>query len=137
MKSNWSIIIPHEINNLFLWPARRAAESWKIEWINSIPSFWDYAKIVIDNSKLDEIYADFTLLENNLEKIIKIIPLPKKIWELDGYIFPWFVSIYMETDEIYESKNFDKYDMLNLIRLIKIKILEAKEKKESLIFSWD
>jgi hypothetical protein len=134
------IAIPHEINNEFLWNARRALENWKIKWIEYIPSFNDFwAPVEYKPEELDKLYKDFEVLESNLDRIIKVVPLPKTIWNFDWYYYPWFIDYTNDRidREVFWIKKFTKEDMLLIISLIKKKILEAKEKWATLIFSWD
>lgn len=155
-------MLPHEINNEFLWNAWRAAREWKISWVIDVPSFWDFANVEFPPEKLDQLYHDFDVLEKNLDEIIKIVPLPKKIGIFDGYYYEWFTH-YRPSDLTKLKEYLDKYkqwlypefeedkmniyidhpdiftpsDMLLIISLIKKKILEAKEKNETLVFSGD
>ena len=139
-----SIWMPYEINNEFLWNARRAAEEWKIKWVNYTPSFNDFwTPMEFLWKELDKLYNDFDILENNLDEIIKVVPLPKMIWAFDWSLYVWFKNP-MEFDNYVELwtwdyvwQYFDKKSMLYLIWLIKKKILEAKEKWETLVFSGD
>jgi len=159
-KNWWFITLPHEINNEFLWNARISAESWQIQWIDTIPSFNDFwAPIKFSLKELDILYTNFEILEENLDEIIKVVPLPQKIWGWEWYN-KQFVFLYedwiKETNKylpylsnkeiqdiinrenmIQEPTNFKKEDMLLIISLIKKKILEAQEKWETLVFSWD
>ena len=164
LKDFWYIMLPHEINNEFLWNARRAVEGWKIKWAKYIPSFWDYWDVEYSIEKLSKLYKDFEILEKNLDEIIKIIPLPKTIWNFDGHYWDWYIAFIkwwekelkrsfpnMDNNKIKDLideknlidwdnnyiKTFTKEDMLLIISLIKKKILEAKEKWETLVFSWD
>ncbi len=159
-KTGWFIVLPHEINNEFLWNAWRAARDWEIHWVNNIPSFNDFwVDVEFPIEKLDNLYNDFEILERNLDGIIKIVPLPKKIWWWESYPIG-FISFYEEWIEefkkyfpestqeyidwiisyksyIEEPTQFTKEDILLIISLIKKKILEAKEKWETLVFSGD
>lgn len=158
-KTGWFIVLPHEINNGFLWNAWRLAKEWKIKWIINIPSFWDFWAVEFPVEKLDKLYNDFEILEKNLDNIIKIIPLPKQIWWWESYPVG-FISFYKEwakefkkyfpecdfeyinwiidyKNYVEKPTNFTKEDMLLIISLIKKKILEAKEKWETLVFSAD
>ena len=139
---DFSIVMPQEINNEFLWNAWRAARNWKIKWVNDIPSFWDFwAPVEFTIDKLDKLYSDFEVLEQNLDEIIKIVPLPKMVWTFDWMLYVWYrTNVWFDNYvELWTWwwQYFDKEDMLYLIWLIKKKILEAKEKWETLIFSWD
>jgi len=163
-KDPWYIMLPHEINNEFFSPASTAAEEWKIKWINFIPYFWDFWDVEYPVEELGKLYKDFEVLEQNLDKITKVVPLPKTIWNFDGHYWDWYISFIewwkeqlkksfpeMNNNEILDLineknlvdwddeyiKNFTKEDMLLIIELIKKKILEAKEKWETLVFSWD
>lgn len=141
IKNDYIVVIPHEINNEFLWDVRRLAESWKIDWVNFVPSFSDFWTVEFSVNKLDKLYNDFEVLEQNLDEIIKIIPLPKMVWCFDGMLYVWYrtnigFDNYIELGT-WGGKYFDKEDMLYLIWLIKAKILEAKEKGETLVFSGD
>ena len=159
-KTWWFVTLPHEINNEFLWNAWRSARDWKIKWIINIPSFndfWDDVEFSLN--KLDKLYNDFEILEKNLDEIIKVVPLPKKIWWWEWYNksfisfnkewieeFKKYFPNFPENDinDIVNHKNmienptdFTKEDMLQIISLIKKKIKEAKEKWETLVFSGD
>lgn len=156
---SWYVTLPHEINNEFLWNAWRAAKEWKIKGISYIPSFWDFWTVEFSVEKLDKLYNDFEILEKNLGEIIKIVPLPKKIWWWEAYspkfIVTWEDSkkefknsfsfmddeeieyLIHKSDIIEKPTDFTKEDMLLIILLIKKKILEAKEKWETLVFSAD
>lgn len=136
------VILPHEINNEFLWDAWRAARNWEIKWVYDVPSFSDFwAPVEFSVWELDKLYSDFEVLEKNLDEIIKIVPLPEKVWCFDGILFVWYrTNIWFDNYiELWTwwYKFFDKQDMLYIISLIKKKILEAKEKWETLIFSGD
>lgn len=131
-------MIPHEINNEFLWNAWRAAREWKVSWVIDVPSFWDFADVEFPPEKLDQLYHDFDILERNIDEIVKVVPLPQKIGVFDWYYIPWFISDATNlNDEVFWTKEFTPSDMLLIISLIKKKILEAKEKNETLVFSGD
>ncbi len=131
-------MIPHEINNEFLWNAWRAAREWKIPWVFDIPSFWDFADVEFPPEKLNQLYHDFDILEKNINEVIKVVSLPPKIGVFDWYYIPWFISDATNlNDEVFWTKEFTPSDMLLIISLIKKKILEAKEKNEALVFSGD
>ena len=163
-KDPWYIMLPHEVNNEFLWNAWRAARAWKIRWVNDIPSFWDFWLVKYPPEKLDKLYKDFEVLEQNLDEIIKVVPLPKTIWNFDWHYWDWYISFIKwwekelkksfpnmsnkEIKDLINEKNlvdwddeyikeFTKEDMLLIISFIKKKILEAKEKWETLVFSGD
>jgi len=139
---NFSIVMPHEINNEFLSKVFLSMKGWNMKnyWFRLIfNDFW--APIEFNVDKLDKLYADFEILEQKLDEIIKIVPLPKMVWTFDWMLYVWFKNP-MEFDNYVELwtwwwQYFDKEDMLYLIWLIKKKILEAKEKWETLVFSWD
>lgn len=140
-KWDWSIQIPHEINNEFLWNARKAAESWKIKWIKYLPSFSDFWIVEFPVEKLDKLYEDFDTLEKNLNEIVEIVPLPKVVGTFDGMLYVWYrTNIWFDNYvELWTwwGQYFDTEHMLYLIWLIKQKILEAKAKWETLVFSGD
>jgi hypothetical protein len=161
-KNTWSILMPHEINNEFLWNVWRAARDWKINWVYSFPFFWDFARVDFSPDKLDTLYDDYEILEQNLDAIIQIVPLPKEIWQFDIWFYPWFavyhpsnindLKIWLDERKKWnhlpyeeEKKNIfiddpkpcTKEDILLLIQLTKKMILDAKEKNETLCFSWD
>lgn len=156
----WFITMPHEINNEFLWHASQQIKTWIINWMNNFPSFNDFwADVEFSFNDLDKLYNEFELFEEKLDEIIKIVPLPKKIWWWEWYNkqFVFFYEYWIEEakkylpyltdneiDDIVNHKNmvqeltdFTKQDMLLIISLIKKKILEAKEKWETLVFSGD
>lgn len=134
------ITLPYEINNSFFWPLNIEMNNW------GMINYWfkirynDFSgDVIISPEKLDQHLSAYETLEKNLDNIIKIVPLPKKVWTFDWYYYPWFIE-YIDDKidrEIYGEKDFTKQDMLLLIDLIKIKILEAKEKNVALIFSGD
>ena len=165
LKDFWYIMLPHEINNEFLSKVFLSMKEWNMKnyWFRLIfNDFWAPVEFNVD--KLDKLYTDFEVLENNLDEIIKVIPLPKTIWNFDGHYWNWYISFIkwwekelkksfpnMDNNKIKDLideknlidwdndyiKTFTKKDMLLIIWLIKKKILEAKEKWETLIFSWD
>jgi len=159
-KDLWRVTLPHEINNEFLSNAGRAARSWDIKWVSDIPSFNDFwAPVEYWVSSLDKLYQDFEVLEKNLDKIVEIVSLPRKIWWWEWYnrqfisfnkdwikeikkYFPKITEqeisdIIHRENMIQELTSFTRNDMLLIISLIKKKILEAKEKWETLVFSGD
>ena len=139
--NEYIVILPQDINDNFLWKAENATKEWKIKWVNYIRSFWTYWTIEFTVDKLDKLDNDFEVLEQNLDEIIKIVPLPKMVWTFDWILYVWYrTNVWFENYvELWTWwwQYFDKEDMLYLIWLIKKKILEAKEKWETLIFSWD
>jgi hypothetical protein len=68
--------------------------------------FW--ADVEFPPEKLDRLYHDFDMLEKNIDEIIKVVPLPKKIWGWESY-YPWFVSIYEGWIDDFK-KNFQKFE---------------------------
>ncbi len=139
--NDYIVILPHEINNEFLGNAGRAARAWKISGVHDVPSFWDFGNVEFPPEKLDQLFHDFDTLEKNLDEITKIVPLPKMVWCFDGILFVGYrtnvgFDNYVEL-WTWGWKYFDKDDFLYLISLIKKKILEAKEKNETLVFSGD
>jgi len=159
-KTWWFITMPHEINNEFLWSASQEIKIWKINGMQSLPSLNDFwADVEFWVNELDKLYSEFELFEKKLDEIMKIISLPKKIWWWEWYnkqfVFfyeSWIQEAkkylpYLSENEINDIVNrnnmiqeptiFTKEDILLIISLIKTKILEAKEKWEALVFSWD
>ena len=136
-KNWWTIQIPHEINNNFFWLIYSAIQEWKIKDIDIHILYSDFWKVVISPNKIDKLIEDYTILEKHIDKIIKIIPLPKTIWDFDGHYYKWFLVSLKQYEEIDGIKDFNKEDILYLIKLIKKKALEAKEKWKDLIFIWD
>jgi len=164
-KNFWQIMLSHEINNEFLFDLDQYTKNNIIKWWHLDIWLSDFNDVEFPLEKLDKLYNDFDILEKNIDEIIWMIPLPKKIWGFDWYYWDWYVSIlewwkqdfkkyFPEvSDEKIENminywnlidnvpdnytKNFTKQDMLLIISLIKKKILEAKEKNETLVFSGD
>lgn len=159
LQTRWFVQLPHEINNEFLFHVDQYTKENSTTWwyLNVWTS--DFGNIEFPPDKLDKLYRDFDILEKNLGEIIKIIPLPKKIWGWESY-YPGFVSFYeewryefkkyfpwvsdTEIEDIIHWRNwiehptdFTSLNMLLIISLIKKKILEAKEKNETLVFSGD
>jgi hypothetical protein len=131
-------MIPHEINNEFLIHVHWYTKEKETPWGNLGVWVSDFADVEFPPEKLDQIYHDFDVLEKNLDEIIKIVPLPPKIGVFDWYYIPWFISDATNlNDEVFWTKEFTKSDMLLIISLIKKKILEAKEKNQTLVFSGD
>lgn len=159
-KNTWFIMLPYELNIDFFYKIEEYTRNNPIKyWHLNIKynDFWADKEFQLE--KLDKLYNDFEMLEKNIDEIIKIIPLPKKIWAFDGYYRGGFIYyrpsnlnklkvyldkykewLYPEYEEeklnIYKewTKDFTKDDMLLIISLIKKKILEGKEKWEGLIF---
>lgn len=159
-KDLWRVTMPHEINNEFLWRASQEIKSWKISGMENFPSLNDFwADVEFWVNELDKLYNEFELLEKSLDEITKIIPLPKKVWGWERYnkqfinFYEYWVAEvkkylpYLSDEEIRDITNkenmiqeltdFTQEDMLLIISLIKKKILEANEKWEILVFSWD
>ena len=90
-KNWWTIQIPHEINNNFFWWIYSAIQEWKIKDIDIHILYSDFWKVVISPNKIDKLIEDYTILEKHIDKIIKIIPLPKTIWDFDGHYYKWFL----------------------------------------------
>ncbi len=162
-KNTWSVMLPYEINNDFfiyvsLYTKKNSTSFGYLNiWMND---FW--ADVEFPPEKLDQLYHDFDVLEKNLDEIIKLVPLPEKIGVFDDYYYEWFTHyrpadlnklkeyldqykqwLYPEYKEdkmntyIDHPDIFTPSDMLLIISLIKKKILEAKEKNETLVFSGD
>ena len=157
-------MLSHEINNEFLIHLDIHTKNNITKWWHLDVSFWNFANVEFPLEKLDKLYRAFDILEKNIDEIIDMIPLPTKIWEFDWYYWDWYVSVLewwtkdfkkyfpdirdekietmiknwnlVDNEENY-IKNFTKKDMLLIISLIKKKILEAKEKWETLVFSGD
>lgn len=136
---NSYIAIPHEINNQFTFNLDKYTLNNSYKWGHLDIWMSDHREFNIPIKKLDKLIKDYEILENNLDEVIKIIPLPKIIWKDDWYYYPWFIDYTNDRidREIFETKDFIKEDMLLLIKLIKGKAKEAKEKNVPLIFSWD
>ena len=155
----WFVTLPHEINNEFLFNLDQYTKKNPTSWWYLEVWASDFGSIEFPPDKLDKLYHDFDILEKHLDEIIKIVPLPKVIgwWE---WYHKGFVSFYKEgvdevrkylpqirEDEIQDIVNcenmiqqpvpFLESDLLLIISLIKKKILEAKEKNETLVFSGD
>ena len=159
-KNTWWVMLPYELNMEFFYKIEEYTRNNSIRyWYLNIKynDFWADKEFQLD--ELDKLYNDLDVLEKNLDEIIKIIPLPKKIWVFDGYYREWFIFyrpsdlnklkkyldqyrewLYPKYEEeklnIYKewTKDFKKEDMLLIISLIKKKILEAKNKWETLVF---
>ena len=139
--NDYIVILPHEINNEFLFDIHQYTK--KNPTLFGYLGVWasDFGSIEFPPEKLDQLYHDFDLLEKNLDEIIKLVPLPKMVW-----CFDWMMYVGYRTNIGFDNyvelwtwgwKYFDKKDMLYLLSLIKTKILEAKEKNETLVFSGD
>lgn len=132
------VSIPHEVNNEFLGNVGRASKTIEgklpydvFVWL---ADFWD---VFIEPHQIDEYISYYILLKKNLDEIIKMVPLPKVIWEFDGYYREWFVMSKDVDTTVDWEKEFTKADMLLLIDLIIKKAQEAKEKGVNLQFLWD
>ena len=164
LKDFWYIMLPYEINNEFLFDIDQYTKKNISKWGKLNIWVSDFKDLEFLPEKLNKLYNDFEVLEKNLDEIIKVIPLPKTIWNFDGHYWDWYISFIkwwekelkksfpnMDNNKIKDLideknlidwdndyiKTFTKKDMLLIIWLIKKKILEAKEKWETLIFSWD
>jgi hypothetical protein len=102
-------------------------------------SFWysDFWEVIISPEKLDTLISDNLVLRDKLDVFTTIIPLPKYIWEFDGYYDEWFVWSNTIRNVVEGYREFTKKDMLLLIDLIIQKAQEAKGKWLSLVFSGD
>jgi len=139
--NDYVVILPHEINNEFFRKIRWSIQTWEINLINYFPILNDFWTVEFSVEELDKLYKDFEILEENLDEIIKIVPLPKMVWTFDWMLYVWYrTNVWFDNYvELWTGwwKYFNKEDILYLLSLIKKKILEAKEKNETLIFSGD
>lgn len=139
--NDYIVILPHEINNEFLFDVDQYTKNHTTEWGHLDIWASDFWSVEFPLEKLDKLYNDFEVLENNLDEITKIVPLPEKVWNFDWMFYAWYrTNIWFQNRVALWTwwyKNFDKEDMIYLISLIKKKILEAKEKWEALVFSGD
>lgn len=158
-RNGWTISIPHEVNNQFLWDVDRASKSVKNDLSENktlngflepfrfmlekkipydifvgLSDFWD---VTIPPERLDEYIWYYRLLKEHLDEIAKIIPLPETIGDFDGWYDKWYVSTGNADNFIEWSKEFTKEDMHLLIDLIIRKALEAKKENVPLRFLWD
>lgn len=132
-----SILIPHEVNNQFFSKAGRFLfpES-------GIKGSGDIGSVIIPTFEIDDYLAKLQVLEDNLDEIIKIIPLPETVGEWDGHYHPeyWTSDVYDDRVELNtgeRGKPFNKIEFLKILKLIRRKALEAKEKDMNLVFSGD
>lgn len=159
IKNFWYVTLPYEINNEFLFNVDQYTKKNATPWWHLDVWASDFADVEFPPEKLDQLYHDFDVLEKNLDEIIKTVPLPEKIggWESYQQDFLFIKNEWREDFNKYfpNKKNdfidgiinfrgyiekptsFTKSDMLLIISLIKKKILEAKEKNETLVFSGD
>ena len=82
--NNSTIVLPHEISHYFIWEIKKIYEGWEIKKIDyKLPDHYIWNS-EIPISELDQLFKDYQFLEENLEEIIKIVPLPKMVWCFDG-----------------------------------------------------
>lgn len=141
-KRDYYIQIPYEVNHDFLMKLQWKILRWELDLPKifvTAPDYWPW--IEFSWEKLDVLLCDYEMIENNLDFIMSVVPLPEKIGLQDGYVDVWF-----RTNLEYENyvelwkwwfMSFLKKDLLYLIWLLKKKAREAKEKWETLCFTWD
>lgn len=134
----WFISIPYEINhNFFVEIALQTQKKLNnlphlnIAW----PDFWRW--YVLEWEILNKYIKNCEYVKNNLDEIIKFIPLPSTIWEFDDHYINWFIFNGKFDNYIEWKWDFEKKDILLLLDLIIKKANEAIAKWVWLQFVWD
>jgi len=137
--NGWIIAIPYEINHNFILKYQILANAWKQVEEKILVAWPDYGKgYVLEWKQLDKYIKDCEYFKENLEEIMKKVPLPKWLWEYDDYYIEWFVSSCQNNNYVeFWKKEITKEDILVLLSLLHKKANEAKEKGVAMEFIWD
>lgn len=148
-----STIIPYEINHDFFMQVSAAVRDWKIPSMDHFPIFTDYwrgSKYIWE--EINILISELELLNENIDTVLSVVPLPEKVWMADGrvivgyeskaiynhttwtWIDEWLFSTYIEIWWTWSYLEFHKKDVQYIISLIKKKALMAKEMNKPLRF---
>lgn len=138
-QNNWSIFIPYEINHNFFMEIQIKIKKWDINMKYISIAWVDRGKwFSLGVNETKQYIADCKYLKENLDEIIKKVPLPNNMWNEDWRYEEWFIRSKKIINTIFdEQKKVSKEDIILLLDLMLKKANEAIAKWVWLQFVWD